>query len=312
MSLLIVAALVMLAVALALFAISLLSRGRGSERAEATLRAALQDSPGPAAPVMATAVAGAGVLDRLATLGRQLEGSRVQAWLLAEEDRLLLEQINWNNRSGLAVFLSLRLLLALLTPALLLAVLQPAGVRALAALLLGLALGLLLPKFLLRAWAQRLRKRAHDELPMLIDLLRLLQSVGFSIDQSLQMLGEKLQAAIPLLGRELQEANTAYIHGRSRAQSLRRIGESFGDEDLRSLVQMIVQVHQHGGAIQEPLRQFSARLRESRRMKLKDKVGKLSVKMTIVMMVTLLPALMVVLSGPAFLALAGAMKGMGP
>lgn len=309
MQLLIAFALAAFALAALIVAAGLLARGRGSERAEAALRTALQDKA-PALPPTAGA-RGRGLLEGLAALGRHLEGSRVQAWLLAPEDRLLLEQINWHHRSGTAIFLSLRVLLALLVPILLLAVLQPAGARAVATLVLGLASGLLLPKVLLRMWAQRLRKRAHDELPMLIDLLRLLQSVGFSIDQSLQMLGDKLHAAIPLLGRELQEANIAYIHGRTRAQSLRRIGESFGDEDLRSLVQMIVQVHQHGGAIQEPLRQFSARLRESRRMKLKDKVGKLSVKMTVVMMVTLLPALMVVLSGPAILALAGAMKRMG-
>jgi tight adherence protein C len=101
------------------------------------------------------------------------------------------------------------------------------------------------------------------------------------------------------------------MHGRSRQQSLRRLAESFGDEDLRSLVQLMLQVHEHGGAVQEPLRQFSVRLREQRRSALKEKVGKLSVKMTIVMMLTLLPALMLVLSGPAIIALANAVNRLG-
>jgi len=72
-------------------------------------------------------------------------------------------------------------------------------------------------------------------------------------------------------------------------------------------VQLILQVHAHGGAVQEPLRQFSIRLREQRRSTLKEKVGKLSVKMTVVMMLTLLPALMLVLAGPAIIALASAL-----
>jgi len=170
-----------------------------------------------------------------------------------------------------------------------------------------LAFGILLPKFALRAWAMRLRKQVSAELPLLIDLLRLLQGVGFSMDQSLQTLGDKLRNAIPVLGREIHQANIAYMHGRSREQSLRRLGESFDDEDLRSLVQLILQVHAHGGAVQEPLRQFSIRLREQRRSTLKEKVGKLSVKMTVVMMLTLLPALMLVLAGPAIIALASAL-----
>jgi tight adherence protein C len=156
-----------------------------------------------------------------------------------------------------------------------------------------------------------LRRRVSAELPLLIDLLRLLQGVGFSMDQSLQTLGDKLRSAIPVLGREIQQANIAYMHGRSRQQSLRRLAESFGDEDLRSLVQLMLQVHEHGGAVQEPLRQFSVRLREQRRSALKEKVGKLSVKMTIVMMLTLLPALMLVLSGPAIIALANAVNRLG-
>ncbi|MCE3023184.1 hypothetical protein LWS74_13210, partial [Staphylococcus pasteuri] len=41
-------------------------------------------------------------------------------------------------------------------------------------------------------------------------------------------------------------------------------------------MQLILQVHAHGGAVQEPLRQFSLRLREQRRNALKEKVGKLS------------------------------------
>ncbi|MBO8044598.1 hypothetical protein J6396_43795, partial [Pseudomonas aeruginosa] len=64
-------------------------------------------------------------------------------------------------------------------------------------------------------------------------------------------------------------------------------------------------------AVQEPLRQFSIRLREQRRNALKEKVGKLSVKMTVVMMLTLLPALMLVLAGPALVALATTMSKMG-
>ncbi|MNN89344.1 hypothetical protein D3C81_2071520 [compost metagenome] len=62
--------------------------------------------------------------------------------------------------------------------------------------------------------------------------------------------------------------------------------------------------------MQEPLKQFGMRLREQRRMKMKEKVGKLSVKMTVVMMVTLLPALMLVLGGPAIISLVNAVRGM--
>ena len=315
-------ALLLLAAGLGLLGVVALLRGAQQQRNAAALQSALRPrepsadaaataSTGTTPTPTATADSGPRGLGWLAALGERFHGGRLQAALLAPEDRLLLDQAGWNTRSGTAIFLALRLLLAVLCLVLALALFDSSGVQRVVVMLAALAFGILLPKFALRAWAGRLRQRVNAELPLLIDLLRLLQGVGFSMDQSLQTLGDKLRGAIPVLGREIYQANIAYMHGRTRAQSLRRLGESFDDEDLRSLVQLMLQVHEHGGAVQEPLKQFSLRLREHRRATLKEKVGKLSVKMTVVMMLTLLPALMLVLSGPAIIALADAMTRLG-
>jgi tight adherence protein C len=239
----------------------------------------------------------------LESVGRHFENRQLGKALLTAEDRLLLDQANRNTVSGRALFLGLRLVMALLLPVLVAIWMRPTGVKAVTALLAALAIGVLLPKFLLSSWASELRRRVENELPLLIDLLRLLQGIGFSMDQSLQMLAERFHPVLPILGREIRDANINYMHGRSRDQSLHRLAESFDNEDLKSLVQIILQVHQHGGAVQEPLRQFAERLREQRKMRMKEKVGKLSVKMTVVMMLTLLPALMLVLAGPAAISL---------
>jgi len=292
-STLLIAALLLLALGVGLLGIAGLWLSGQQQRTAATLQGALR-SREPRAPAESGTPPPVAAAPRgwawLATLGERFNGGRIEAALLAPEDRLLLDQAG--------------LLLAAM-------VYEGDGLSRVVAMGAALGAGVLLPKFALRAWATRLRRRVSAELPLLIDLLRLLQGVGFSMDQSLQTLGDKLRSAIPVLGREIQQANIAYMHGRSRQQSLRRLAESFGDEDLRSLVQLMLQVHEHGGAVQEPLRQFSVRLREQRRSALKEKVGKLSVKMTIVMMLTLLPALMLVLSGPAIIALANAVNRLG-
>ncbi|WP_269790682.1 type II secretion system F family protein [Stenotrophomonas sp. Iso1] len=310
MNLLLSLSLMLVVLALLLAVAGLLYHGRRSQQASATLQTALDSVKHIAPETTAPRTWWQQRLADLSAIGQHFDGSRVQKALLAPEDRLLLEQVGWNHTTGTAVFLALRIILALALPVLGLVLLRPQGGQALIVLLVGFALGILLPKLVLRTWAGRLRKKVDDELPLLIDLLRLLQGVGFSIDQSLQMMGEKLHIAVPVLGKELQQANAAYTRGRSREQSLRRLSESFGNDDLRSLMQMILQVHQHGGAVQEPLKQFGMRLREQRRMKMKEKVGKLSVKMTVVMMITLLPALMLVLGGPAIISLVNAVRGM--
>lgn len=298
-------ALLLLAAGVALLGVGGWVRGQREARSAAALKTALQPQE---ADTEANRRDSLGWLERL---GRQLSGGRLEAALLASEDRLLLDLAGWNTRRGTAIYLGLRLLLAAVVVALAIALSDAQGLAKFMVVVGALAAGLLLPKFVLGAWVKRRRRAVRNELPLLIDLLRLLQGVGFSMDQSLQTLGDKLREALPVLGGELQEANVAYTHGRSRAQSLRRLNEVYGDDDLSSLVQLILQVHAHGGAVQEPLKQFSARLREQRRNTLKEKVGKLSVKMTVVMMLTLLPALMLVLSGPALVALATTMSKMG-
>ncbi|KAF1016794.1 MAG: hypothetical protein GAK31_00052 [Stenotrophomonas maltophilia] len=303
-------ALLLLAAGIALLGLGGWVRSGREQRSHNTLSSALRPRDTPAA-ADATPRSGARTLGWLASLGEHFSGGRIEAALLAQEDRLLLDLGGWNTRRGTAVYLALRLLLALMILLLALAVSDATGATRLMVIIGALAAGLLMPKFVLSSWASRRRRQVDRELPLLIDLLRLLQGVGFSMDQSLQMLGDKLRDALPALGPEIQEANVAYMHGRSRAQSLRRLSETYADEDLASLMQLILQVHAHGGAVQEPLRQFSARLREQRRNTLKEKVGKLSVKMTVVMMLTLLPALMLVLAGPALVALANTLTKMG-
>jgi tight adherence protein C len=247
------------------------------------------------------------LLHGLTLLGKRFESSRLGQTLITPEDRLLLGQIDRNTGDGRAVFLGLRLALAIATPLPVMLWLAPQGVRAVIVFLGAAAFGLIAPKMVLSVWARRLRKRADDELPLLIDLLRLLQGVGFSVDQSLQMVADRFHEAMPLLSREVGNANALYLHGRTRMQSLHRLCE-FDNDGLKSLVQILVQVHQHGGAVQEPLRQFGDRLREQRKLRMKEQSGKLSVKMTVVMMITLIPALMLVLSGPAVISLIGSMS----
>lgn len=269
---------------------------------------------GPPAPIAAPQGEGAAkpwwhhVVPWLTALGARFENGRLGQALITPEDRLLLGQIHRNTPQGRTVFLGLRLALAALTPLPALAWFAPSsGFDFIVVVIGALAFGLIAPKLVLGTLASRLRKRIEDELPLLVDLLRLLQGVGFSVDQSVQMVGDRFREALPVLARELREANVSYARGRTRQQSLHRLCE-FDNDNLRGLVQILVQVHEHGGAVQEPLRQFVDRLREQRKLYMKEQSGKLSVKMTIVMMLTLLPALMLVLAGPAIISLIDSMS----
>jgi tight adherence protein C len=123
-----------------------------------------------------------------------------------------------------------------------------------------------------------------------------------SIDQSIQVVVGDFRRVLPVLAQELEIASRQFVAGRTREQSLQRLATTYDNDDLRAVTRLIIQVDRHGGAVQEPLKQFSDRLREGRRTAMRERIGKLTVKMTTVMITTLLPALLIVTAGPGFLA----------
>jgi len=223
---------------------------------------------------------------------------------VADEDRKLIDQCGLPSLRAQLIFLVTRIALAVLLP-LIFFIGWGKKLPFEQDLAIGMAvfvLGFMAPKWVLSRLAASRRERVAHELPLFVDLLRLLQGVGLSLDQSLQIMATDFSHVLRVLGYELAIANRQYAQGRTREHSLLRLATLHGNENLTGLVALLVQVDKHGGAVQEPLRQYSDRLREHRRSELKERIGKITVKMTGVMVVTLLPALVIVTAGPGFLA----------
>lgn len=232
--------------------------------------------------------------------------------LVADEDRRLIDQCGFESVRAQLGFLVVRIVLALALPALGYLAVQTGTLKLNAALVMAFAciLGFMAPKWVLGRIAAGRREQVAGELPLFVDLLRLLQGVGLSLDQSLQIMADDFGHVLRILAKELSIANRQYSQGRTREHSLQRLASLHDNENLAGLVALLVQVDRHGGAVQEPLQQFSERLRESRRSELKGRIGKITVKMTGVMVTTLLPALIIVTAGPGFLAVIRSLGAM--
>ncbi|RLK39593.1 type II secretion system F family protein [Cupriavidus plantarum] len=259
------------------------------------------------------------------TLGKTIQSRFNQRWLesrigravVTEEEHTLLEQCGFYGVRARAVFGALRVALPIVAS--ILAVIwkvqggqaQGGGEAALTWGFVAFALGFFAPKVWLRRRARSRLAQVDEELPVLIDMLRLLQGVGMSIDQSLQIIVVEFGNLLRVLGPELHRANQQFASGRSREQTLLRIGRLFDSEDLKGLITLLTQVDRHGGGVQEPLRQFGERLQVARKARMKAKIGKLTVKMTGVMVVSLLPVLLIITAGPGFLGAIRLLAQMG-
>ncbi|MBB3002469.1 type II secretion system F family protein [Paraburkholderia tropica] len=243
-----------------------------------------------------------GIVDALANAGARWLDTPLGKLMVADEDRRLLDQSGYVDARSRGLFIVARFACAagLAIGAASYAAMSGRSVAMFGAA--GLLAGFLAPKFHLRRRASARLAAVADELPMFVDLLRLLQGVGLSLDQSLQVLVNEFRPVLPVLASEMEIAQRQFVTGRTREQSLQRMATTYDNEDLRSVIRLLVQVDKHGGAVQEPLRQFGDRLREVRRATLRERIGKLTVRMTGVMVVTLLPALLIVAAGPGLIA----------
>lgn len=319
--------LALAALGIALLAGTVLWRTRRSERAQqrveqlrqarASAPAMINPFPIPSLqPIGGATIQGQSDADAAQTVADSL---RPPAWLessiakalFANEDRKLLDQAGVDLARGSLIYVASRGILAVTLPALVLLLVQPKGTGALLCGFFAFSLGLMLPKWVMRSKAARRRQQVVEELPLFVDLLRLLQGVGLSIDQSLQILATEFGSVLRVISTELLLANRLYSSGRTREQSLQRLSHLGADDDMNAVVNLLVQVDRHGGAVQEPLREFSVRLREKRQANFKEKIGTITVKMTGVMVLTLLPALMVITAGPGFTAVIRSLSAMG-
>ncbi|WP_439893687.1 type II secretion system F family protein (plasmid) [Ralstonia sp. 25C] len=244
---------------------------------------------------------------QIAKVGQRWIDTPLGQRIVTDEDRKLLEECGFYGEHARTLFGGIRMLLPPAS-AVLGFILAPTAGHAVLWAFMGFALGYLAPKWYLGYRSSERRKRVDDELPVMVDMLRLLQGVGLSIDQSLQVIASEFHGMLPVLAGEFGRANQQFASGRPREQTLLRIARLFDNEDLKGLITLLTQVDRFGGAVQEPLRQFGLRLQENRRARMKDRIGKLTVKMTVVMVMTLLPALLIITAGPGFMGVMRSLK----
>ena len=164
-------------------------------------------------------------------------------------------------------------------------------------------LGYMVPEiwFLRRVRARQHRLRVA--LPDGLDLLVVCVEAGLGLDQALLRVSQELQRAHREFSDELQLVSTEMRFGKTRTDALREFGRRTGLEDIKGLVTMLIQTERFGTSIAQSLRVFSEELRTKRRQRAEEMAAKISIKMVPVLVLFIFPALMIVVLGPAIVAI---------
>ena len=156
--------------------------------------------------------------------------------------------------------------------------------------------GYLLPDLLLSNAATNRQKRIRLELPDTLDQMTIGVEAGLGFEAAMARAGRSGDGPLAEeLVRTLQEVQA----GMSRADAMRGLAERNDVAELRQFVLAVRQAETYGIPIAQVLRAQAAELRVKRRQRAEEQAMKLPVKVIFPLVLCILPAIFVVVLGPA-------------
>lgn len=159
----------------------------------------------------------------------------------------------------------------------------------------------ILPIAVLERLARARQDRIRHGLPDALDLLVVCVEAGISLDAAILRVAKELAFTYSDLSRELLVVNRKTNAGVTREEAIRGLWSRTGVEDLRSLSTSLIQTEKWGTSITKVLRVAAVTLRRKRRQHAEKRVALAPVKMTVPLVTMILPALFIIILGPAVL-----------
>lgn len=157
------------------------------------------------------------------------------------------------------------------------------------------------PVIWLRQRVRSRQARIVKELPDAVDLIVTSVEAGMAIDAALAEVAGETRGP---LGEELAIAVHETALGRSRRDALLGVVERTQVPELRAFIHSLIQAEQTGIPIGQVLRSQAAHVRLQRRQRAEAQAQRAPVKMVVVLVTLVLPAMLLMVVGPALLRLA--------
>lgn len=212
----------------------------------------------------------------------------------------LLIQAGLRGPRDMDAFLLSRTLLALLVPILVQLFMQPEGLAKNAFyLLLGASAGYYIPwLYLMNARARR-RHALMESFPDALDMLVSCLEAGQGLDAALHRVAREIRATSPVLADELDITNNQTSAGIARGEALHDLDLRTGLSEINSLVNVLAHAEKYGAGIAESIRAHAHLVRRRRALAAEERAARATPKLTVVMILFILPAMFVVVLGPA-------------
>ena len=232
-------------------------------------------------------------------IGRRLLTPRYERWLLEK-----LESAGQFGALALSTVLTKKITFAVVGIMFGLLFVSKGLAAGLAAMALFAVLGFLVPDLLLISDGQKRDQEMERGLPDAIDLLNLCVESGLSFEAAIARVSVSMNGPV---AEEFGALVSQIQLGKSRVEGMSALAERTKSKGLQRFVSALLQVDQLGMPISGVLAEQAQEMRAIRKDRAREQGQKVTIKILMPLMLCFLPAMFIIVLGPAVVQLATAM-----
>jgi tight adherence protein C len=175
--------------------------------------------------------------------------------------------------------------------------------------LIGVVTGIMGPRLILLVLRRRFNAGIRQGTPDMIDLLVVCSEAGMGLESALERVAQEMNQTNPAMARVLYGLLDDLRILPNRSEAFEKLGST--SEGLRRFGTMVSQSMQYGTPLSQALRSIAIDLRRERITNLEERAHKLGAKLTIPMVLFMLPAMFIILGGSPFLHLVRTFSSIG-
>lgn len=170
--------------------------------------------------------------------------------------------------------------------------------------------GFFFPRIMIKNAAIKRQEEINIVFPDALDMMLICVQGGIGLEQAVSRIAEEIAEHSPILAEELGILSAEMAMLNDRRAALSDFGRRIGGY-AKSFATSLIQAEQYGTSISQALRTMANELREIRMSKAEEKAASLPPKLTVPMILFFLPALFVIILGPAIIQATNAGVGGG-
>ncbi|MGH1399407.1 MAG: type II secretion system F family protein [Alphaproteobacteria bacterium] len=159
--------------------------------------------------------------------------------------------------------------------------------------------GYKLPDILVENQIQKRQQDIALAFPDSLDMMLICVQGGIGLEQTVERVAEEVAEHSPVLAEELGILSAEMAMLNDRRQALQDFAKRVGSGGAKSFATALIQAEQYGTSISQAMRVIADELRDMRMAAAEQKAASLPPKLTVPMILCFLPALFIIILGPA-------------